>query len=111
MQSMSIDPVAADIGAQLAEGAFRGLQAGATAATSITSVRPAGADEVSTQAMLAFTKHAGQMLALNQAAQEELRRAGEAVNAIARMYADTDVAVARNLIDVGWRSGSALANV
>lgn len=105
MQSMSIDPAAADIGAQVADNACQGLQAGATASTSLMSLLPAGADEVSAQAVTAFTAEAAQLLALNQAAQEELRRAGEAFREVARVYSDMDGAAADSLFGVGLPPG------
>ncbi|AGZ51215.1 PE family protein [Mycobacterium kansasii] len=109
MQSMSIDPAAADIGAQVADNASQGLQAGATASTPLTSLLPAGADEVSAQAVAAFTAEAAQLLALNQAAQEELRRAGEAFADIARMYTDVDTTAATSLTGVGLLPGFRMA--
>ncbi|KZS64719.1 PE family protein [Mycobacterium ostraviense] len=109
MQSMSIDPAAADIGAQVADNASQGLQAGATASTPLTSLLPAGADEVSAQAVAAFTAEAASLLALNQAAQEELRRAGEAFADIARMYTDADAAAATSLTGVGLLPGFRMA--
>lgn len=77
MQSMSFDPAVADIGSQVVNNAFQGLQAGAVAWVSLSSLLPAGAEEVSAWAVTAFTTAATGLLALNQAAQEELRKAGE----------------------------------
>lgn len=76
MQSMSFDPAVADIGSQVVNNAFQGLQAGAVAWVSLSSLLPAGAEEVSAWAVTAFTTAATGLLALNQAAQEELRKAG-----------------------------------
>ncbi len=94
---MTFDPSAADIGPQVVDNAAQGLQAGATAATSLTELMPAGADEVSLQAMLAFADDAAQLLALNQAAQQELMRTGEAFTRIARIYQEADVLAARRV--------------
>ncbi|KAA1249205.1 PE family protein [Mycobacterium simiae] len=101
MQPMSIDPAAADVGRQVADNAFQGLAAGAIAATSLMSLVPAGAEEVSAQAVAAFTAEAAQLLALNQAAQEELQQAGKAFSEIARMYSDMDGAAADSFFGVG----------
>lgn len=100
MQPMTLDSAAADIGSQISDNAFQGLQAGATAQTSLTSLLPAGGEEVSAQAAMAFAAEGAKMIALNQAAQEELARAGAAFIDIARMYADVDANVAASLLSV-----------
>ncbi len=97
MQSLTFDPSAADIGPQVVDNAAQGLQAGATAATSFTELLPAGADDVSVRAMMAFAEEAAQMLAVHQAAQQELMRTGEAFTSIARRYQETDVLAARRV--------------
>jgi PE family len=97
MQSMTFDPSAADIGPQVVDNAAQGLQAGAAAATSFTELVPAGADDVSLRAVTTFAEEAAQLLALNQAAQQELMRVGEAFTRIARMYEETDVLAARRV--------------
>jgi len=71
---------------------------------------PAGADDASLQAAMAFSAEAAQLPALNQAAQEELARAGAALIQIARMYSDTD-AVASDLIGANPLSSYRLAGV
>lgn len=108
MQSMSFDPAVADIGSQVVNNAFQGLQAGAVAWVSLSSLLPAGA-EVSAWAVTAFTTAATGLLALNQAAQEELRKAGEVFTAIARMYSDADVRAAACLLEAIPRPGQTLA--
>ncbi len=80
MQSMTFDPSAADIGPQVVDNAAQGLQAGATAATSFTELVPAGADDVSVQATMAFAEEAGQMLAVNQAAQRRTHAHGRGLH-------------------------------
>ncbi|MCV7195212.1 PE family protein [Mycobacterium angelicum] len=91
MDSMSHDPAAGDIGSQLVDIGSQGLSAGSTAAMSVLSgLIPAGAEEVSAQAVLAFAQEAASMLASNTAAQEELMRTGTALTDIARMYSDSD---------------------
>jgi hypothetical protein len=105
------DSAAGDIGSQIADAAFQGLQGVATAATMLTSLMPAGAEEVSAQAVAAFATEAAQLLALNQAAQEELMRAGQAVAEIARMYSEADATAAGSLVGVGLLWGDRLAGV
>jgi len=91
MDSMSHDPAAGDIGSQLVDIGSQGVSAGSTAATSVLSgLIPAGAEEVSAQAVMAFAQEAASMLASNTAAQEELMRTGTALSDIARMYSDSD---------------------
>ncbi|ACC41334.1 type VII secretion system ESX-1 target, MMAR_2894 family [Mycobacterium marinum] len=91
MDPMSHDPAAGDIGSQLVDIGTQGISAGTTAAmTVLTGLIPAGAEEVSAQAVLAFAQEAATMLASNVAAQEELMRTGTALSDIARMYGDAD---------------------
>ncbi|ETZ99393.1 hypothetical protein I547_5723 [Mycobacterium kansasii 824] len=91
MDTMSHDPSAGDIGSQLVDIGSQGISAGSTAAmTVLTGLIPAGAEEVSAQAVMAFAQEAASMLASNVAAQEELMRTGSALTNIARMYGDAD---------------------
>lgn len=90
MDSMSHDPAAGDIGSQLVEIAARGLDAGVAAAMSVTGLMPAGGEEVSAQAAMAFAAEAAAMLASNTAAQEELMRTGMTLTDISRMYSQVD---------------------
>lgn len=91
MDSMSHDPAAGDIGSQLVDIGSQGISAGSTAAMSVLSgLIPAGGEEVSMQAVMAFAQEAATMLASNTAAQEELMRAGTALTDIARMYGESD---------------------
>lgn len=91
MDSMSHDPAAGDIGSQLVDIGSQGLSAASTAAMSVlTGLIPAGGEEVSMQAVMAFAQEAATMLASNTAAQEELMRAGTALTDIARMYGESD---------------------
>lgn len=100
MQAMSFDPAAANIGSDVVRGAMQGLQAGVAAAPSTTALAPAGADEVSVQAALAFAAEATAFLALHTAAQEELVRTGTAVVDIARVYSEVDAASAGGVLGV-----------
>ncbi|OBI17876.1 hypothetical protein A5714_10120 [Mycobacterium sp. E2462] len=90
MESMSHDPVAGTIGVQLVDVAARGLAAGAAAAPAVTALVPAGVDEVSAQAAIAFAEDGAALLAAHAAAQEELARAGVTLTDIARRYAEVD---------------------
>lgn len=91
MDSMSHDPAAGDIGSQLVDIGSQGINAGSTAAMSVlSSLIPAGGEEVSAQAVMAFAQEAASMLASNTAAQEELMRTGSALTDIARMYGESD---------------------
>ncbi|MHA7652482.1 PE family protein [Mycobacterium sp. ML4] len=95
MDSMSHDPAAGDIGSQLVDIGSQGISAGSTAAVSVLSgLVPAGGEEVSMQAVMAFAQEAATMLASNAAAQEELMRAGTALTDIARMYGESDESAA-----------------
>ena len=83
MDSMSHDPAAGDIGSQLVDMGSQGVSAGTNAGMSVLSgLIPAGGEEVSAQAVMAFAQEAATMLASNTAAQEELMRAGTALTDI-----------------------------
>ncbi|RFZ46974.1 putative PE family protein PE35 [Mycobacterium marinum] len=90
MRSMSFDPAAASVAAAISAHASRGLDAGTAAASSVTGLAPAGADEISAQFAAAFAAEGAQVLALNTAAQDELARAGQALRQIAGMYSTVD---------------------
>ncbi|KKC04809.1 PE domain-containing protein [Mycobacterium nebraskense] len=109
MQALSFDPAAANIGSDMVLGAVHGLQAGVTASPSTTALVPAGADEVSAQAALAFAAEATAFLALHTAAQEELVRTGTAVLDIARMYSEIDAAAAGSVLGVRPQAGYRMA--
>jgi hypothetical protein len=98
MKPMSFHPVVADIGAQVVNMGITSLEDGTRASTSMTELAPAGTDEVSAQAAIAFHTQANSLLALHNAAQEELMRAGAALTQIADTYIQTDEAAAENLM-------------
>ncbi|WP_252980117.1 PE domain-containing protein [Mycobacterium riyadhense] len=75
---MSFQPVVADIGEQVVNIGTNALEQAAKASMSMIGLAPAGADEVSAQAAMAFHEEAAALLALNQAAQQELMRTGSA---------------------------------
>jgi hypothetical protein len=97
MQPMTFDPAAAGIGVQVIANGTQGLAAGTTASTAVTALVPAGAEEVSVQAALAFASEGVEALALNTFAQEELTRAGAAYVEIAGIYTTVDGAAASTL--------------
>lgn len=92
MQPMSHNPAAAAVGSQVIANGARGLTGGSAAAAEVTALMPAGADEVSMQAALAFASEGAQALALNALAQEEMARTGAAYIEVAGMYASVDAA-------------------
>lgn len=98
MQAMTFHPVVADIGNQFVNIGRDSLEAGSRASVSVTGLIPAGADEVSLQAVTAFHAEAANMLALHQAAQEELMRTGTALTQIAQTYTEVDEAAAETLV-------------
>lgn len=96
MQPMTHNPGAVGIGAQVVANGARGLATGTTAAAEVTALVPAGADEVSAQAALAFAAEGVETLALNTFAQQEMTRAGAAYMEIAGIYTAVDGANAAN---------------
>jgi hypothetical protein len=95
---MTFDPVVGDIGGQVVQLAVSGLRAADHAQLSITGLAPAGADEVSMQAVTAFQQEAASILDLHQAAQEELMRTGAAFTQISQTYTDADRSAAEAVI-------------
>lgn len=90
MQPMTFHPVVGDIGGQLVQVGIDALESGSHASTSLTTLVPAGSDEVSAQAVMAFHQDAAAVLNLHQAAQQELMRTGSALTQIAQTYTDAD---------------------
>lgn len=97
MQPLAHNPGAVGVGAQIVANGTRGLAAGTTASAAVTALAPAGADEVSAQAALAFAAEGVETLAMNTFAQEELARMGAAVTEIAGVYTAVDGANAATL--------------
>jgi hypothetical protein len=90
MQPMEHNPGAIGIGAQVVANGARGLAAGTTASAEVTALAPAGAEEVSAHAALAFASEGVEVAALNAFAQEELSRAGAAYMEAAGIYTAVD---------------------
>jgi hypothetical protein len=109
MESMSHDPAAGDIGSQLVDMAMQGLDSGSAVMMQLTSLIPAGAEEVSMQAAMSFVQEAAQMLASNTAAQQELMSAGMSLIDIAQNYGNVDSQGAESLVLGGPLSGRSLA--
>ncbi|AGL29224.1 PE family protein [Mycobacterium tuberculosis CAS/NITR204] len=108
MQSMSFDPAVADIGSQVVNNAFQGLQAGAVAWVSLSSLLPAGAEEVSAWAVTAFTTAATGLLALVSAA-GRAEKGGRGVYRDRPDVLDADVRAAACLLEAIPRPGQTLA--
>jgi hypothetical protein len=89
---MSHNPEAIAVGSQVIANGARGLAGGSAAAAEVTALMPAGADEVSMQAALAFASEGAQALAVNALAQEEMARTGAAYIEVAGIYAAVDSA-------------------
>lgn len=97
MQPMSFEPAAEGIGSQVIANGTQGLATGTTASAAVTALAPAGVDEVSAQAALAFASDGLEAMAVHSFAQEELARAGAAYVEIAGMYTAVDGATATEL--------------
>ncbi|OBI81137.1 PE family protein [Mycobacterium sp. E740] len=97
MQPLTHNPGAVGIGAEVVANGTRGLAAGTTATAAVTALVPAGADEVSAQAALAFAAEGVEALAMNTFAQEELARMGAGVVESAGIYTAVDGANATTL--------------
>lgn len=97
MQPMTHNPGAEAVAAQVIANATRGLTGGTTASAAVTALVPAGADEVSLLAALAFASEGIEALTTNAFAQEELTRAGSAFSEIAGIYNAVDSANAATL--------------
>ena len=90
MQPMSHNPGAAGVGAQVVANGARGLATGTAASAEVSALVPAGADEVSAHAALAFASEGIEDHALNSFAQEELSRAGVAYMEVSSIYTAVD---------------------
>ncbi|MDH6195708.1 hypothetical protein M2272_002348 [Mycobacterium frederiksbergense] len=97
MQPMMHNPGAEAVAAQVIANAARGLAGGTTATAAVTALVPAGADEVSAMAAMAFASEGVEALTANAFAQEELTRAGGAYAEIAGIYNAVDSAQAGTL--------------
>ncbi len=93
MEPLSLNsPGTSVIGTQVMANGARGLAAGTAATAEATGLVPAGVDEVSVQAAIAFGTEALETNMLNAFAQEELARAGAAYTEAAAIYTTVDEA-------------------
>ncbi|MDT5337408.1 MAG: hypothetical protein QOD90_2913 [Mycobacterium sp.] len=90
MQPLEHNPAAVGVGSQVVANGARGLATGTATGAEVTALAPAGAEEVSVQASLAFATEGAQAMALNALAQEELSRAGAAYVEAAGVYTAVD---------------------
>jgi len=98
MEPLTVNPAAAAIGTQVVANGVRGLAAGTAATAETSALVPAGAEEVSAHAVVAFAAEAVQTLGINTMAQEELSRAGAAYIQAAGTYEEVDAANAAGLL-------------
>jgi hypothetical protein len=97
MQPLQHNPAAEAIGAQVVANGVRGIAGGTAANAAVTALAPAGAEEVSLQAALAFATEGMESLGINAMAQEELTRAGAAYAEASTVYETVDGANATTL--------------
>jgi hypothetical protein len=97
MQPLEHNPGAIGVGSQVVANGARGLATGTAATTEASALVPAGAEEVSVQAAMAFATEALQVNALNAFAQEELARTGAAYIESAGLYTAVDASSAAAL--------------
>jgi hypothetical protein len=97
MEPLTQNPTVHMIGGQVMANGARGLATGTAATAEATGLVPAGVDEVSVQAALAFGMEALETNMLNSLAQQELARAGSAYTEAATIYTTVDEANAATL--------------
>jgi PE family len=98
MQPLQHNPGAVGIGSEVVSNGARGLATGTAATVAVSALVPAGVDEVSLQAALAFATEGIEALGLNALAQEELARAGSAYIEASTIYDTVDGANAATLM-------------
>ncbi len=98
MQPLEHNPGAIGVGTQVVANGARGMATGTATLSEASALVPAGADEVSMQAAMAFAVEGVEVMGLNAFAQEELARAGSAYVEAGAMYEATDVATGATLI-------------
>ncbi|MGB5112318.1 MAG: PE family protein [Mycobacterium sp.] len=97
MQPMQHNPAVLGIGSQVVANGGRGLATGTAATSEAAALVPAGAEEVSVQAVMAFASESIQMAALNAYAQQELARTGAAYLEASGIYTTVDAESAATL--------------
>jgi hypothetical protein len=98
MQPLEHNEGAIGVGAEVSANGIRGLSTGMAATTEASALAPAGVDEVSVQAAIAFATEALEANALNALAQQELSRTGLAYVEAAGNYDAVDTANATTLL-------------
>jgi hypothetical protein len=98
MQPLQHNPAAVGVGTEVVSNGARGLASGTAATTEVSALVPAGVDEVSVQAALAFATEGIEALGINALAQEELSRAGAAYIEASTIYETVDGANAATLM-------------
>lgn len=98
MQPLQHNPGAVGIGSEVVANGARGLATGTAATSAVSALVPAGVDEVSVQAAVAFATEGLEALGLNALAQEELARAGSAYIEASTVYDTVDGANAATLM-------------
>jgi hypothetical protein len=90
MQPLEHNPSAVGIGSNVIANGARGLATGMATGAEVSALAPAGAEEVSMQASIAFATEGVQAMAINALAQQELARAGAAYVEAAGVYTTVD---------------------
>jgi hypothetical protein len=98
MQPLEHNPGAVGVGTEVVANGARGLATGTATLSEAGALVPAGVDEVSVQAAMAFAVESVETMALHSFAQEELARAGAAYVEASSIYEAVDGANAANLI-------------
>lgn len=98
MQPMEQSPTTVGVGTEVSANGLRGLATGTAATTEASALVPAGVDEVSIQAALAFATEALETNAINAFAQQELSRAGLGYVESAAIYEAVDGSTAATLL-------------
>ena len=89
---------AVGVGTEVVANGVRGVAAGVASTAEASALVPAGVDEVSVQAAIAFATESIETLGINTLAQEELSRAGAAYVEASGIYETVDGANGATLI-------------
>lgn len=98
MEPLQHNPGAVGVGTQVVANGARGLATGTSTMAEAGALVPAGVDEVSMQAAIAFATESMETMGINAFAQEELARAGAAYVEASAIYEAVDNANAATLI-------------
>jgi len=98
MEPLQHNPGATGIGTEVVSNGARGLVTGTTTMAEAGALVPAGVDEVSMQAAMAFATESMETMGINAFAQEEMARAGAAYVEASTIYQAADDANAATLI-------------